>query len=71
MPPTAILTKSFYQAAFAASLVFLLVAVFVVHPYSRFGIALTLLAIIAAIGSGIAYKAEKDRESKTKDCSRS
>ena len=38
---------------------FSIVAVFVVHPYSRFGIALTVLALIAAIGSGVAYKAEK------------
>jgi hypothetical protein len=71
MSSTPVLTKSFYQAAFAASLIFLLVAVFVVHPYSRFGIVLTLVALVATIGSGVAYKAEKHHESRKKDSPRS
>jgi hypothetical protein len=68
MPPSPVLNmKVLYQAALAASLVFLFVALFVVHPYSRFGVALTLLAIVASIGSGIALKTEKDRASNAKD----
>jgi hypothetical protein len=54
-------SKKLYQIAFVASLVFLGVALLVVHPRSRFGFSLTCLALVASIGSGLAFRKEKER----------
>jgi len=51
--------KSLYLVCFIASLVFLFVALFIVHPKGGFGLALNALALVATVGSGRAYFKQK------------
>jgi hypothetical protein len=47
--------KPLFFACFIASLVFLFVALFVVHPRGGFGSSLTILAVAATVGCGRAF----------------
>jgi hypothetical protein len=48
-------TKAIYWICFSSSLVFLFVALLLVHPRGWFGLGLTVLAVSAVAGSGHAF----------------